>query len=180
MARPPIFLNCNICGILFKRKRKRQRFCSFSCGSKGKKYVQKRFQKKIMVKCDFCENKFEKWPCLVKKIKNEKHYCNPKCRKLAMWIGETSYGFKKGNRLPLNPYIRRVIDGKFVLEHRWLIEQHLNRKLERWEHVHHINGNPKDNRIENLKVLSNSDHAKTHFSGKKKSGEGSWDGALAI
>jgi hypothetical protein len=40
------------------------------------------------------------------------------------------------------------------------MQEHLKRKLETWEHVHHINGNPTDNRIENLMVLSNSEHQK--------------------
>jgi len=52
------------------------------------------------------------------------------------------------------------INGKWVREHRWIMENHLGRKLERWEHVHHINGDSRDNRIENLQVLSNSEHQK--------------------
>lgn len=85
-----------------------------------------------------------------------------------MRMGDTTYGFKKTTGSPLNPYRRCMKEGKFVYEHRWLMEQKIGRKLEKNEHVHHINGDPKDNRIENLEILSNSDHAKTHFG--KKSG----------
>jgi hypothetical protein len=162
MAKPAVFINCKICKKIFKRKRVKQFFCSFTCGAKGKKYVQCRFSKKIKVICDFCEKEFEKWPCLVKKTINEKHYCNPVCRKLAMSANKTLYGFKKTTGSPLNPYKRCMKEGKFVYEHRWIMEQKIGRKLKRNEHVHHINGNPKDNRIENLEILSNADHAKIH------------------
>src|SRR3989304_1142448 len=53
-------------------------------------------------------------------------------------------------------------DGRKVRAHRWIIEQYLGRKLSAYEHVHHINGNPLDNRIENLQVLGAGPHIRLH------------------
>src|SRR5262245_55818320 len=47
-------------------------------------------------------------------------------------------------------------------EHRVVMELHLQRKLLTSEHVHHKNHNTLDNRIENLVVMSGSEHAKHH------------------
>jgi len=44
------------------------------------------------------------------------------------------------------------------------MEQFLGRKLEKWEHVHHIDGNHLNNNIENLEVLTNADHQRKELS----------------
>ena len=54
------------------------------------------------------------------------------------------------------------IEGKRCFEHRYMMERKLGRKLGKNECVHHINGNKRDNRLENLEVISRSEHNRAH------------------
>lgn len=47
-------------------------------------------------------------------------------------------------------------------EHRLVVEAGLDRILEDWETVHHINENKQDNRLINLFVCTRAQHSKAH------------------
>ncbi|HLD91364.1 MAG TPA: HNH endonuclease [Patescibacteria group bacterium] len=105
-------------------------------------------------------------------VKHQKKYCN-ECRinKMKELRGSSASNWKGGRFQgagytfltipetdPLYKYTDKLHPGK-ILEHRYLMMQKLGRSLESNEHVHHINGNKSDNRIENLDVLNDRTHS---------------------
>jgi len=69
-------------------------------------------------------------------------------------LTKTSHGYIKIYQ-PENPMSDKRGE---IYQHRLIMSQSLGRSLKRYEHVHHINGNRADNRIENLELLPRSDH----------------------
>jgi hypothetical protein len=54
------------------------------------------------------------------------------------------------------------VNGKYYYEYILIIEKYLGRKLRKGEIVHHINGDVSDNRLENLQLMTISEHMKLH------------------
>lgn len=94
---------------------------------------------------------------IAKIIKNLSHFSGDKSLswKGGRWIDKTGYQevYCPDQSTRSKPYIK---------EHRLVMQLYLGRKLLSSEHIHHLNGNKLDNRIENLILLSNSEHRKLH------------------
>jgi hypothetical protein len=81
--------------------------------------------------------------------------------------GKNHYRWKGGFWIDKDGY--KVIDikrGKKKIryfEHRKIMEDHVGRKLNPNEDVHHVDGNKLNNSIKNLLLLGKSEHTKIHY-----------------
>jgi len=75
--------------------------------------------------------------------------------------GEESTSWTGGRWKDKNGYIYAKAENGYVLEHRFVMEKHIGRKLNSWEYVHHLNAIKDDNRIENLQLVTKKIHKGT-------------------
>lgn len=84
-------------------------------------------------------------------------YCSMKCRDEA-FKGSGNPNYKGGSKIADYRVVCVDGNGRYTYEHRFVMEQHLGRKLLSTEHVHHIDGNKTNNDIANLQIVTSHEH----------------------
>lgn len=69
--------------------------------------------------------------------------------------------------MPSHPHAN-LYGGTHILEYRVIAENKLGRYLLPNEIVHHIDKNPRNNDLDNLQIMTQSEHAKLHMSNRRK------------
>lgn len=126
-----------------------------------------------------CSNIFYKQPSDSKKYWVVKRFCSIQCSGTTYKLGvkrteeekkhlsvinsgKNNHFWKDGRSLSTQGYIEIWTPSGRALEHRHVMENHLGRKLTTKEHVHHLNGDKTDNRIENLRLIGIREHGHIH------------------
>lgn len=148
---------CPHCGKEFYCRPSRQKRQKYVCCSMGC-YLEhrRRMRPEAYRVCLNCGKEFRTNPAYVKRRsgKNNCRFCSRKCQ----------YSYSRKHR-------KCFIDSKGYFNssvgrlHRILMEKYIGRKLGKDEVVHHRNGIRTDNRIENLEVMSHSEHSHLHSCG---------------
>lgn len=121
-----------------------------------------------MIACKHCRRPFTP-------KRREQEYCSRSCASVSK--GSMRSGQKTGPQrgraykrsVDRDGYIR-VYAGNhpfasgrlLILEHVMVMEAHLGRRLTTGEVVHHVNHERTDNRLENLQLMSRSEHSRQH------------------
>lgn len=174
--------NCVECGKEFSTYKKEQKWCSEKCGAQqrrlgeiitcsvcGKqkyraankiKSVKGRYcgmpcyrigsRNKVEYTCKKCGTKFMDHPC------EPRVYCSQSCQQR---LGMPS--------MTVDGYLEKRVNGQNKRLHRIIMERHMGRDLTGY-HIHHKNHNKLDNRIENLEVLTPSEHSRLHMAERQK------------
>jgi hypothetical protein len=148
-------IKCPVCENDFQPQASSRKYCSRECYYKMKK-----------IRGDGVKWTDEMRGRVSRKMsgKNNPNYGKPSPmrgkKRPEMW--GSNHPLYKGGYTNKIGYREIMVGGERYLEHRYVMEQEIGRKLTEEEIVHHINGDKLDNRLENLQITNRADHIEMH------------------
>jgi HNH endonuclease len=189
-------LECKTCGKTFKVppvRSKTAKYCSPGCAGKGR--GPERELPKVAIVCAACgKTFFEHGSHASRRV-----YCSNGCRNSDATYKQTisertsrenNAAWKGGTTTHRDGYIYELCPEhpfarcRYVFQHRLIVERYLRENLPKSNclvkfgnqlyldqslAVHHVNGDKTDNRIENLQVMTSSEHQKIHNALRRQS-----------
>ena len=146
---------CPVCKKLFSPRTSKDKYCSRPC------YYQ---MKKI-------RGDYPRWTQEMKESLSIKYQGtgNPMFGKISKYRGKKRPEFSgskhwnyKGGYITKDGYLSICVNGKEIGLHKYLLEIKLGRKLTKNEVAHHIDGNKLNNDINNIQLMTRSEHIKHH------------------
>jgi hypothetical protein len=146
---------CEVCHSIFVGQSKISRFCSIHCSRKDQSHVEKAASwEKYKKECGVCGVEF-----LPPRQSEGGRFCSYKCSGIN---NRKDRIYRAGYYMIRNNDHPNCTAQGYVLEHRHIMEQAIGRHLSGDEVVHHINLEKGDNRIKNLKIMTDSEHKSYH------------------
>lgn len=150
---PHIVKKCTVCGneFLDASRDGYKNQCSTPC-------VNKSLSTSVKTICKNCGKDVYSRP------NDIQDYCDTECYRFYRNAHPLEFDKPIGHKRKQGGYWKIKIGvGRWMDEHRHVMEKIIGRPLTKKEVVHHVNGNPLDNRPENLKLMTHSEHKKLHY-----------------
>lgn len=148
--------NCVICNVKFGTYNIYVKLCSKICKSKLNGLQKRNGYFRICKICKisfYCKPSEDRRGCI-------RSYCSKECQ-----FSNKKLGLPNNQYLAHDGYIvcgKTKDNRKQIKLHRVIMEEHIGRILLPTEIVHHINEDKLDNRLENLQIVTRSEHNKIH------------------